>query len=74
MNRNYNDLYERRELLTAKTPQEWLTTTDAANYLAISENALRICVHRGQIRSYKFGRRLRFRLDELRQHIVSGRR
>jgi excisionase family DNA binding protein len=42
--------------------REWLTTIEAAHFLKISENALRIMVHRGQIPVYKFGRRLRFRL------------
>lgn len=46
--------------------QEWLTTEVAAKYLGVSENALRIMVHRNQIRSHKLGRRLRFRTDELR--------
>jgi excisionase family DNA binding protein len=51
-------------------PCEWLSTEEAAKYLSISANALRICVHRSQIRSYKFGRRLRFRLEELRQILL----
>ena len=40
----------------------WLTTKEAAHFLGVSENAIRIMVHRGQIQVYKFGRRLRFRL------------
>jgi len=43
----------------------WLTTPEAARFLKLSPNALRIAVHRGQVRAYKFGRRLRFRLSEL---------
>lgn len=43
---------------------EWLSTKDAARYLSISENALRIMVHRGQIISYKFGSRLRFKISD----------
>ena len=34
---------------------EWLSTIEASKYLRVSENALRIMVHRGQIQSYKFG-------------------
>lgn len=41
--------------------REWLTTKEAAYFLGVSENALRIMVHRDQISVYKFGRRLRFR-------------
>ncbi len=41
--------------------REWLTTKEAAHFLGVSENALRIMVCRGQVEVYKFGRRLRFR-------------
>jgi excisionase family DNA binding protein len=44
--------------------REWLSTEEAAYFLSISENALRIMVHRNQIRAYKFGRRLRFKLQD----------
>jgi excisionase family DNA binding protein len=44
--------------------REWLSTEEAAQYLSISENALRIMVHRGQIRVFKVGRRLRFQLKD----------
>lgn len=44
--------------------REWLTTEEAADFLSISENALRIMVHRTQIRAYKLGRRLRFKLSD----------
>jgi len=43
---------------------EWLSTQQAARYLSISENALRIMVYRGQIISYKVGRRLRFKFSD----------
>ena len=43
---------------------EWLSTNEAARFLVVSENALRIMVHRDQIPAYKFGRRLRFRLKD----------
>lgn len=44
--------------------QEWLSTEKAAQYLSISQNALRIMVYRDQIKAYKMGRRLRFRLRD----------
>lgn len=44
--------------------REWLSTEEAAHYLSVSANSLRIMVHRGQVKSYKFGRRLRFRVDD----------
>lgn len=43
---------------------EWLSTEEAASYLSISPNALRIMVYRDQIKAYKFGRRLRFKLRD----------
>lgn len=43
---------------------EWLNTKEAAHFLSITPNALRILVHRGQVPVYKFGRRLRFRLKD----------
>lgn len=43
---------------------EWLSTQQAARYLSISENALRIMVHRGQIEAFKIGRRLRFKFSD----------
>lgn len=44
---------------------KWITTKEAAIFLGISENALRIMVCRRQIVFYKFGRRLRFNVNDL---------
>ena len=49
---------------------EWLdeirlTTKEAAAFLGISPNALRIRVHRGKIESEKLDRDLRFKLSNL---------
>jgi excisionase family DNA binding protein len=49
---------------------KWLSTVDAAHFLCVSENAIRIMVHRGQIESYKFGRRLRFKLTDCQKLIL----
>lgn len=46
--------------------REWLSTEEAAHFLSVSENAIRIMVYRGQIQSYKFGRRLRFSVRDCR--------
>jgi len=43
---------------------EWLNTFEAAHFLSITPNALRILVCRGQVPVFKFGRRLRFRLKD----------
>ena len=49
---------------------KWLTTKEASFVLGVSENALRIMVHREQIQAFKFGRRLRFRLSDLEALFV----
>jgi len=54
------------QLFENRVEQEWLTTKEAALFLAVTPNALRIMVHRDQVRVFKFGRRLRFRLSDLR--------
>ena len=46
--------------------REWLSTEEAAYFLSVSSNALRIMVHRGQVQVYKFGRRLRFKVKDCR--------
>lgn len=49
---------------------EFLNTKLAAQFLGISENALRIKVCRGQVPHFKFGRQLRFKLIELKKMIL----
>ena len=49
---------------------EWLSSKDAAAFLCISPNALRILVCREKIQAYKLGRRLRFRLRDLKSALV----
>ncbi len=43
----------------------WLTAIEAAYYLRMSVNALRIATCRGYIPVYKVGRRVRYKLHEL---------
>ena len=61
---NSVDLERRNLIFENRRNNEWLSTKDAAYYLSISENALRIMVHRGQLPVYKLGRRLRFRFQD----------
>jgi len=49
---------------------QWLSTVEAASFLRVSENALRIMVHRGHVKAYKFGRRLRFKLADCQALIL----
>jgi hypothetical protein len=44
---------------------KWLNTNEAAELLKLTPNALRILVHRAQVKCFKFGRRLRFRPCDL---------
>lgn len=50
----------------------WLSSEKAAFYLGVSPNALRIMVHRNKVRAHKLGRRLKFRLSDLRASISTN--
>lgn len=62
-----------KQIFENRIAHEWLTTERAAQYLGISENALRIMVHRNQVRSHKLGRRLRFKARDLEALFVEKR-
>ena len=46
-------------------PIKWASTKEAALYLRVSPNALRILVHREKVKAYKMGTRLRFKISDL---------
>ena len=50
----------------------WLGTEEAAKYLRKTTNALRIAVHRGQVKCYKWRRRLYFKRDDLDRLLESS--
>ena len=50
---------------------EWLSTKQAADYLSITPNALRIWVCRGKIKAYKLGSRLRFQIKDLKTFLFT---
>ena len=58
------------KLFDNRIEHEWLSTAEAAHFLSLSENALRIMVHREQIPVYRFGRRLRFRMADCKALFV----
>jgi len=66
------DLNSSVALFENRISREWFSTQEAARFLCISENALRICVYRGQIQVFRFGRRLRFRVEDLRRVLSKG--
>jgi|GEM_PF-2880887 len=45
----------------------WLTANEAAYYLRMSVNALRIATCRGRVPVYKVGRSVRYKMSELRE-------
>lgn len=49
---------------------EWLSTKEAAIYLKLTQNALRILVCRGRVQAFKLGSRLRFRIKDLK-HLLT---
>ncbi|QDK43867.1 hypothetical protein DOM22_01160 [Bdellovibrio sp. ZAP7] len=51
--------------------KEWLTTKAAAEYLSISEGAVRILVCRGILHASKLGSRNRFRKEDVEALIKS---
>lgn len=54
--------------------EEWLTSSEAANYLGISNKTLMNLASNGKVPYYKFGRRNRYLKDELRMLLMSQRR
>lgn len=59
----FENKIERNQNADEKT--RWLDTDEAAEFLRLTPNALRILVHRAQVKYFKFGRRLRFRQCDL---------
>lgn len=49
-----------------------LSTVDAAKFLGISQNALRILVCRGKVKFYKLGNRLKFSRSDLMAVLKKG--
>ena len=48
---------------------QWFSTKEAAYFLRLTPNALRIRVFRGQIKAYKIGSQLRFKKEDLSHAI-----
>lgn len=51
---------------------EWLNSSEAARFLGLSPNALRIMVCRGQVKYWKLGSRLRFSKQDLISLLEKG--
>ncbi len=50
----------------------WLSSADAAQFLGLTQNALRILACRGKVKFYKIGRRLRFLEADLEKLLKRG--
>lgn len=53
---------------------EWIDSKQASRYLGISERVLFNLTSNGRLPFYKFGRRNRYRLDELKRLLLTERR
>lgn len=61
-----------QKIFDKKIGCRFLSTLEAANFLSISPNALRIKVCRGEIKFFKFGRLLRFDVADLKYLLKKG--
>lgn len=50
----------------------WMTSREAADYLRITPNNLRVIIYRGKLKVYKFNNRNRFKREELDRLIESS--
>ena len=53
-------------------PSTWVDINVAAKYLSLSVGALRNLTSQGKVPYYKFGRRNRYRLDELNKILLKN--
>ena len=51
--------------------KEWLNSKEAAQFLGLSERSLFNLTSNGKVPNYKFGRRNRYRLNELRELLLA---
>jgi excisionase family DNA binding protein len=52
----------------------WMTTSEAASYLRVSEASLRNMSSNGSIPYYKLGRRNRYKLSDLKSLLLRNRK
>lgn len=70
----YNDDVTMLQSNNSSLKIEWLDSNEAANYLRISVKTLMNLVSNGDIPFYKFGRRNRYRKNELDALLLQNRR
>lgn len=64
----------KESLFGNRIEEKWLSTSRAAAYLDISEQALRNMSALGKIKYYKLGSRNRYYLDDLKELLLSTQR
>ena len=52
--------------------KEWMNAYEAAEYIGVSYGALRNMTYRREVPFFKMGRRLRFRMEDMRQFILEN--
>ena len=67
-------LLQNGEISSLKIEEEWVDSKTAARYLKISDRTLYNLTSNGKIVYYKFGRRNRYRLSELKKLLLAQRR
>lgn len=65
------DTSEQQQQFFENLSDKWLTTTEAAEYLRISLKCLQNLSSNGKIPHYKFGRRNRYLLSELKKLLLA---
>ena len=60
------------EIFENRRVGEWLSSSDAARFLGVTPNALRIMVCRGKVKYWKLGSRLKFSIKDLSALLQRG--
>ena len=68
------EYHETGALFDNRIDREWLSTEEAAAYLRLSVGSLRNLTSNGEVPHYKLGYRNRYRLDELRNLLLSNKK
>lgn len=71
---DFDNVYNPTESKLFENRKEWLDSAEAAAYLRVSLGALRNMTCNGHIPYHKLGKRNRYRLEDLRNLLLSQKR
>ena len=71
---NFSEVYNPVDKKFFENRREWLDSAEAAVFLRVSLGALRNMTSNGLIPYYKLGKRNRYRLEDLRNLLLSQKR